>query len=327
MDNITIRKFERIPKDYQGVVNIQNTVYPDMPGAVENYMDKDERRDPKCKHQRWVAVHEKRIVGATNYDQSLWEYHPQKFFMGGGVLPDYQGQGIGSALYDALLAGLQPFDPIEIRVNARDDFPQSIRFLEKRGFAEHMRSGESHLDVTAFDPSPYAGLEDKLRAQGIEIKTLRELESDPARNRKLYEMEWELEQDVPGSEDITQVEFEKWLDDLIHHPLLLPDGYIVAVHGDRYIGMSNLWDDRASESLYTGLTAVRREYRRKGIASAMKVRAIAFARENGNLLIKTSNEVNNRSMLSINERLGFVRQPDWITFKKNIKEEEATNNG
>ncbi len=79
-------------------------------------------------------------------------------------------------LYDKVIEGLEPFDPIELNVNVRSDKPQGLRFFEKRGFSEHMREGESHLDVMAFDPAPYDGLEDKLRREGIEIKTLRELE-------------------------------------------------------------------------------------------------------------------------------------------------------
>ncbi len=52
----------------------------------------------------------------------------------------------------------------------------------------------------------------------------------------------------------------------------------MAVDGDEYVGMSNLWDDRASDALYTGLTGVKRSHRRRGIATALKVRAIAYAR-------------------------------------------------
>ena len=39
--------------------------------------------------------------------------------------------------------------------------------------------------------------------------------------------------------------------------------------------------------------------------------------------IKTWNESNNRAMLSINEALGFVKQPAWVNYHKTIKEEEV----
>ena len=56
-------------------------------------------------------------------------------------------------------------------------------------------------------------------------------------------------------------------------------------------------------------TGVRREHRRQGIALALKLKTIAWAKRIGYSQIQTWNEANNQGMLGINERLGFVRQP------------------
>jgi GNAT superfamily N-acetyltransferase len=308
-------------EDFPGIINLQNVTYPDMPGSVEEYLEREKRRDPKIKHQRWVAVAEGQIVGSGVYDQHIWTYHPRKFWLDGGVLPEWQRLGLGTILYDKVMNELEPLDAIEINVNVRSDKHRGLRFFEKRGFSEHMREGESHLDVNAFDPAPYEGLEDKLRKSGIEIKTFRGLGDDARRARKVYDLDWELLQDVPGSEDLTQMPYEKWHEDVIEDPMFLQDAFFLAVDGDEYVGTSTLWGDRASSALWTGLTGVKRSHRRRGIATAMKVRAIAYARANGHPLVKTGNEVNNRPMLSINEKLGFVRQPDWIHLRKTLGEE------
>ena len=71
----------------------------------------------------------------------------------------------------------------------------------------------------------------------------------------------------------------------------------------------------------TGLTGTRREYRRRGIAVAMKVHALGWAKANGYELTKTWNATTNTGMLAINERLGFVKQPAWIEFTKRFREE------
>jgi len=72
-------------------------------------------------------------------------------------------------------------------------------------------------------------------------------------------------------------------------------------------------------SLYQGLTGVLREYRGKGIAVALKLRVLDFARKNGFDSIRTFNASTNEGMLSINAKLGFKRDLAWITFEKNLE--------
>ncbi len=69
-------------------------------------------------------------------------------------------------------------------------------------------------------------------------------------------------------------------------------------------------------SLYQGLTGVKPQYRRHGIGLAMKIRDIAYAQASGHTLIMAENDAKNIPMLAMNERLGFVRKPDIITFEK-----------
>ena len=85
--------------------------------------------------------------------------------------------------------------------------------------------------------------------------------------------------------------------------------------------MSSLFKSKADDVIETGLTGVLREYRRKGIALAMKVRGIRWCAERGHATIRTANEAGNVGMLSINEVLGFVRQPSWSVFVKHLKDE------
>ena len=50
--------------------------------------------------------------------------------------------------------------------------------------------------------------------------------------------------------------------------------------------------------------------------SALKVRALSFARERGYRYVKTENESNNKGMLFINDDLGFVKKPAWVHYSK-----------
>jgi len=312
---------EKTPDDYPAMVEINNAEWPDHPITVEEWRYEDEHKDPKCKLKEWVAEIDGEVVAFFGYDQWSGMYHPRKFSIYGLVHPNFQGKGIGSILYDYTMDQLKELDPLVVRSYARENRTRAIEFLKARGFKEEMRAWESRLDVEKFDLAPYVNVEDKPRSHGIEIKTIRELEEDPERDRKLYELDMKLLEDVPSPDRRTDVPFEWYIDNVLKGPDLLPDAYFVALHAGNYVGMSNIWSSEACKDLYTGLTGVRREFRHKGIALALKIRGIRYAKEHGHPVIKTWNETRNRPILEINERLGFVKQPADITFCKVLKEE------
>lgn len=48
---------------------------------------------------------------------------------------------------------------------------------------------------------------------------------------------------------------------------------------------------------------------------------MSWARGNGSSVLKAWNDSNNQAILSINERLGFVKQPAWISWVKVLRSE------
>ncbi len=311
--------------DYGTLVAISNAVFTEYLTTVEALRFADQHRDPKCKHQRYIAEIAGQAVGTSEYGQPLSRYHPQKFFVGLTVLPTWAGQGIGTALYNHLLQALMPFNPISISGQTRESWPQAITFLEHRGFVEMMRSWESRLDVASFDPTPFAAAVQNTLASGITVRTISELAADPNRDRKLYEVYTAICADIPSPEPYTPLGLERYIETQLQHPDLLPDAYFVAIDetDGTYAGISQLWSNPPESALYNGETGVRRQYRRRGIALALKLRGIAYAQQQRHPTIKTWNETNNRAMLGINERLGFVRQPAWIDYTKVFDKEHA----
>ncbi len=249
-------------------------------------------------------------------------YHPRKFHVSVSVLPEHQGTGIGARLYDKVVSALDPYDPILLRTMTREDKTRTVEFLARRNFVEEMRDWESRLDMTAFDPEGFAGAEATLASQGITIRTLAELKTlYPDWAQKLFDLDWTVVLDMPAPDTLTKPTFEHWEKNSLQSPNFLPEAWFVALDGDTFVGESALWKEGGSTDLNVGATGVRREYRRRGVATALKVRACTFAKNYGCAQIRTWNAQTNRAMLSINEALGFVKQPAWIAYAKTLKTE------
>jgi len=286
---------------------------------VEEWEEGDRTRDPRCQFRRWVVEADGQTVGYGLYTHVMNKFDPHRFMVVGGVLEANRNRGIGVALYNIIMDGLAVLAPREIRAHAREDRGEAVRFLQKRGFREYRRESDSVLEVNDFDPIPYTGLEDRLRSEGILIRTLRELEGDPRRDRKLYDLDWEVTRDEPGSQDNTRVEFEVFVEKGLNTSWRLPDGYFVAVCDGEYVGICLLNAVAANGTATHGITGVKRAFRRRGIATAMKVRAIRYARKVGIPRIYTDNEVGNQPMLGLNNRLGFKPLPAWIFLEKRVE--------
>lgn len=322
----TIREFVA-PDDYAGMVDVNNRSQPHHPAVVEDYVEHDAKLDPAYHFKRWVAVVEDAptpggIVGFAQVTQYTWTYHPHKFNLRVRVTPDYRRQSIGTALAEQVAAFLAPLDPITLWAYTRENEVDGLRLAARYGFAQEARFIQSQLDLAAFDPAAFGNVTERLAAQGITLQTLADLADDPDRDHKLWRLDMAISEDLPGEEEIHEISLDEWRKLVLEDDTLLPEGYVVAVQDGEYLGMSQLVSDRASDVLYTGLTGVRREWRRRGLALAMKVRVLSWAKAQGYPTVKTGNEERNVGMLAINERLGFVSEPAGIKLEKVIREEE-----
>src|SRR5262249_32798292 len=102
--------------------------------------------------------------------------------------------------------------------------------------------------------------------------------------------------------------FEQWRAREIDKPSRRPELCFVALVGDEVIGYAAL--DIFGDNAHHGLTATRRDWRRRGVATALKRAEIAAARRVGFTRLVTQSEARNHPMRRLNEKLGFVPSPE-----------------
>ncbi len=314
---MTIRLFHE--DDTKVIVPIWNLLNPDWPTSVEEVLDDYRKHDSKYLRQNYVAEIDGRVIGVGEYDQSVSSYHPQKFLLTLYVHPDFHGQGIGKALYEKVLENLQPHDPISLRVQVRESSSRALRFFAERGFIETKRDWVSVLDVASCDLTPYEEPLSSLTSQGITFTNLAELQkTDPETIRKFYELFSEVRLDVPRAEPVTTIAYDFFVDNVINTPDFDGNLFLVALDGDNYIGFTGMFPFGDTKALDQWLTGVKREYRRRSLALALKVRAIQFAKDNNYTSIRTDNDSTNTGMLAINDKLGFKRGAANLSLLKNL---------
>lgn len=133
-------------------------------------------------------------------------------------------------------------------------------------------------------------------------------------------MKQDISRDVPRVDDYTAIGFTAFLDFAVTGPRALNDAFFLAIVDGVYAGLSVLYKAAAGDWLTQGLTGVRRSFRGRGVATALKLKTIAYARAYGAREIRTWNEINNAPIVAINEKLGFIRPPPWLTYAKEMEE-------
>lgn len=316
---LDIRRSRYDDADYAAAVAIENAVYPEHPQHPDSWRYWDSNREAKYLWRRYLGEVNGQVVATAELGHTHWSYQPGKFFVYVAVAPRYQRRGIGSAVYNFLMDEVALLDPTKLVSRAREDHSGSLSFLKNRGYQPVLRAPTSRLTVADFDPAPFREKVTRVLQSGIGIKTMAQLQNeDPDWKRKVYDLEWECLQDVPTSDPLTRRSMEQFERTILNNPRLLPDAWFIAVDGEQYVGLSVLWRNLATDSLLnTGLTGVVRSHRRRGIATALKVRAIEYARCHGADEIDTDNEENN-PMFQINLQLGFQPQPAFVDFEKQL---------
>jgi GNAT superfamily N-acetyltransferase len=321
---LLMRPYDPTSGDDEGRVALHNAIWPDEPTSLAEHLHREQSRDARYFRDIWIMEMDGRVVGVGEYEQDQQFFHPLKYQFYVEVHPDYRGRGIGNAFWEKVNHLLRHRPVNALVAYTRDDQPEGIRFLEKRGFTCRLQEKASRLVLAEFDPARFQDTISQVEASGITFKALPDLmDKWPDWQRRVFELDWALSQDIPTDEPYTRPTLQSFIERELSGPRFYPEGWLFALDGDELVGMTNLWKNQARpDHLSTGMTGTRHDYRRQGIAVALKVKAAEFARQAGYAVIETDNAIIN-PMYQINLQLGFQPLPGWWFFRKDIHQEES----
>ena len=205
------------------------------------------------------------------------------------VLPEWRRRGVGTALLRALAAYVEALGYGEVGSGVDDD--GSLAFAARFGFREVDRQVEQVWSV---------GRVHAPGREGFEILSVAE-RSDLWR-AAYQSVATQAFQDMALDTPL-DVSLEEWERDWINWP----EATFVAVADGEVVGCAGLMrDDDRPDRAENALTAVRRDWRRRGVASALKRTAMAYAAGAGLSQVYTWTQRGNDDMRRLNELLGYA---------------------
>lgn len=222
-------------------------------------------------------------------------------FVAPRVLSEHRRTGVGSALLQALAEHCSGLGLA--RVVAGVDDEGALAFAERFGFVEVDREVEQ-VRAVGDEPAP-TGL-----PAGVEV-------IDASQRPDL----WAACFETFGKEVLAdfalysplEISAEQWNTTWYGDPMFL------ALYDDEVIGCAGLnRDTDRPERAENALTAVRRTWRGRGIASHLKRRTLHWAAVNGLEEVYTWTQVGNAPMRRLNEHLGYVTTRNSITVSRTL---------
>ena len=295
---IEIRECES-EHEHQVSLEIHNTVWPHQAVSMaEVHSWRASVRDSAD----FLALAGGEPVGSAAV--AILPQRPDRAFVLSTVLAEQRRRGAGTSLYEAVSRWAAGRSLDVVWAPVEEDDPESLAFALRRRFVEVERNPRMVLDLPSIEvPSvvPPAGVEITTWAQRPELA------------RGIYDVAVEAYADVPGAEGEEMEPFDDWLAHDMQGSGDRPEATFVAVAGDEVVGYAKFSLTEARPTVAShDMTGVKRSWRGRGVARALKCAQISWAIGAGFERLQTSNEVRNVPMRRLNEQLGYRPAPGRI---------------
>jgi len=273
--------------DFEAFIHIRRTLLPNESGGTVELMRADLAMNPDRAY--YVAELDGEVVGGGLVSLSdLRDRYSVKV----RVLPHARRRGVGTALLKELVRHAKG-DKLSTHLEEEAARP----FAERFGFREIDRQVEQVKRLgDEPDPPPF---------DGVEFVTVA---SRPSLLREAYPLACEGYADM-ALDGHVEISLDVWLRD----EATLPEGSFVALADGEIVGYSGLVRHDNDGVAEDGLTVVRRDWRRRGLAVALKRMELAWAARNGFREVVTWTQRGNDGMRRVNELLGYEYRDMSIT--------------
>jgi mycothiol synthase len=283
---------------HERLVEIRNAAIPDDSIGVEDHLG---YLGSTRENETYLALDGARALGAALVALESVREVP---FAQVWVEPAARGRGAGSVLYEAVSRWAAARGRTQLEVPVREGDLDSLAFALRRGFVEEKREAGLVLDLTKIEPPSLES------PDGVQIVTWA---ARPELAAGIYEVVLEALPDIPGEEDYVVEPFEDWLEHDMRGRGDKPEATFVALAGDDVIGYAKFsLTEVQPTTAHHDLTGVKRAWRGRGVASALKAAQIVWARENGFEQLCTRNDERNEPIRRLNERFGYRPAPGRI---------------
>ncbi|GGS01444.1 N-acetyltransferase [Streptomyces aureoverticillatus] len=283
------------PADTTAFAAVRRACLPAMLATSASVAYDAAHAHPDAHHLQLVAEADGEVVGTAQTSIAFDSPEPGQGSANIYVHPERRGLGAGSLLLrtaEEQLAGKGATTLYSWVL----DTPENRAFATRRGYRASRSAHFLRLDLAKGDLPPRPPL-----PAGVELRTGADFAADP---RPFFDLDAETVADEPSDVAAEFTDYEHWLAETWHHPLLNHELTTVAVVDGRPAAFSMARTDDASRYA-SGMTGTARAHRGRGLAKLAKSDSLHRARAAGFTEAFTGNDAGNAPMLAINEYFGY----------------------
>jgi GNAT superfamily N-acetyltransferase len=298
---VEIRRIPGLDESARVQTELHNACHPDDPVLPQDLHGWLESLDER---ESFVAEEGGEVVGGAWIATERGRPTPEARVL---VPRPHRKRGVGTALFAAVSGWARERGHTHVEARVRETEPEALRFAEQRGFEEIGRERGLELDLRLIEVPAFGA------PPGIEIATWAER---PDAIRGIYEVACEAYPDVPGEEENRMASFDEWLKADMGGSGDRPEATFVALADGEVVGYAKFsLTDAQPTVAYHDMTGVRRAWRGRGVAGALKAAEIRWAKERGYERLRTQNEERNTPIRRLNERFGYLPAPGRLLMR------------